>query len=128
MRILLDTHLLIWASEARSRVPAAAQALMDQPGVTNIFSVASIWETAIKFALNRADFRVDPWLLRRGLLDNGYQELDITAPHALAAGSLLLLHRDPFDRMIVAQASVEGCLLLSSDPLVTQYPGPVRAV
>ena len=128
MRILLDTHLLIWASEARSRVPAAAQALMDQPGVTNIFSVASIWETAIKFALNRADFRVDPQLFRRGLLDNGYEELDITASHALAAGSLPPLHRDPFDRILVAQAGVEGYLLLSSDPLVTQYPGPVRAV
>ena len=99
-----------------------------QPGVTNIFSVASIWETAIKFALNRADFRVDPRLLRRGLLDNGYEELAITAPHALAAGSLPLLHRDPFDRIIVAQAGVEGYLLLLSVPLATQYPGPVRAV
>ena len=128
MRVLLDTHILIWASKARSRVPAAAQALMDQPGVTNIFSVASIWETAIKFALNRADFRLDPQVFRRSLLDNGYEELTITAPHAIAAGALPPLHRDPFDRILVAQAGTEGCLLLSSDPLVTQYAGSIRAV
>ena len=128
MRILLDTHILIWAAEARSRVPVAAQILMDQPDVINVFSVASIWETAIKFALNRADFRTNPVLLRRGLLENGYEELTITAPHAIAAGALPSLHRDPFDRILVAQAGTEGYLLLSSDPLVTQYAGPIRAV
>ena len=128
MRILLDTHILIWAAEARARVPVAAQTLMDQPDVINVFSVASIWEIAIKFALRRADFPTDPHILRRGLLENGYEELAITAPHAIAAGALPPLHRDPFDRILVAQASTEGFLLLSSDFLVTQYAGPIRAV
>ena len=128
MRILLDTHLLVWGATNRRRLSPEATAIITDPANTLAFSVASIWETAIKFALNRADFRVDPQVLRRSLLDNGYEELAITAPHALAAGSLPPLHRDPFDRILVAQAGVEGYLLLSSDPLVTQYPGPVRAV
>ena len=128
MRILLDTHLLIWGAADRKRLSAEATALITDPAHQPVFSVASIWETAVKFALNRADFVMNPELLRAGLLDNGYEELDIVAPHVIAAGALPPLHRDPFDRIIVAQAGVEGYLLLSSDPLVTQYPGPVRAV
>ena len=128
MRILPDTHLLIWGATNRRRLSAEATALLTDPANQLVFSVASIWETAIKFALNRADFRTDPQILRRGLLENGYEELAITAPHAIAAGALPPLHRDPFDRILVAQAGTEGYLLLSSDPLVTQYAGPIRAV
>jgi PIN domain nuclease of toxin-antitoxin system len=93
-----------------------------------MFSAASLWEVAIKRGLGRSDFRVDPRLLRRGLLDNGYSELPITSEHAVAVDGLPPIHKDPFDRMLVAQAMVEGVALLTADPLVAQYPGPVRRV
>jgi PIN domain nuclease of toxin-antitoxin system len=93
-----------------------------------MFSSASLWEVAIKRGLGRDDFRVDPRLLRRGLLDNGYSELPITSEHAVAVDGLPPFHKDPFDRMLVAQATVEGIALLTADPWVAQYPGPVRRV
>ena len=88
----------------------------------------NLWEVSSKLGLGRADFRVDPHLLRRGLLDHGYTELPVTGGHAVALTALPPLHRDPFDRMLVAQSIVEGILLLTSDPLVAQYPGPVRLI
>jgi PIN domain nuclease of toxin-antitoxin system len=87
-----------------------------------------LWEVAIKRGLGREDFRVDPRLLRRGLLDNGYRELPITSEHAVAVDGLPPIHKDPFDRLLVAQATVEGIALLTADPLVARYPGPVRQV
>ena len=81
-----------------------------------------------KRGLGRSDFKVDPRQLRRSLLDNGYGELPITSEHALAVDSLPALHKDPFDRMLVAQATFEGIALLTSDPIMAQYPGPVRHV
>ena len=93
-----------------------------------MFSAASLWEVVIKSGLGRADFRADARLLRRGPLDNGYDELAITAEHAAAIANLPPIHRDPFDRMLVAQSTVEGILLLTADSVVAQYPGPVRKV
>ena len=82
----------------------------------------------MKRGLGRDDFKVDPRLLRRGLLDNGYSELPIISDHVVAVDSLPLIHKDPFDRTLVAQATVEGVTLLTIDSLVSQYPGPIRAV
>ena len=93
-----------------------------------LFSAASMWEVSIKTQLGRDDFQVDARLLRRGLLDNGYDELTISSEHALATGLLPQLHKDPFDRILVAQAIVEGITLLTSDPLIAQYPGPVQRI
>ncbi len=93
-----------------------------------MFSVASLWEIAIKSGLGRADFRADARLLRRGLIDNGYDELAIAGEHAVAVANLPPIHKDPFDRILVAQSAVEGILLLTADPIVAQYPGPVRKV
>jgi PIN domain nuclease of toxin-antitoxin system len=93
-----------------------------------MFSAASFWEIAIKRGFGRNDFQVDPRLLRRGLLDNGYSELPIGSDHAVAIDGLPPLHKDPFDRILVAQAIVEGITLLTMDPLVAQYAGPVRRV
>ena len=76
--------------------------------------------------LGRPDFRVDARVLRRGLLENGYGELAIAGDHAVAVLNFPPLHRDPFDRMLVAQATVEGVLVLTADALVAQYPGPIR--
>ena len=87
-----------------------------------------MWEAAIKHGLGRRDFRVDARLLRRGLLDNGYDELPITGEHAVALDSLPPIHRDPFDRMLIVQSMVEGITLLTVDPLIAQYPAPIRKV
>ena len=93
-----------------------------------LFSAASLWEVAIKRGLGRDDFKVDVRLLRRGLLDNGYGELPIVSDHVVAIESLPLIHKDPFDRVLVAQATVEGITLLTIDALVAKYPGPIRMV
>ena len=128
MKLLLDTHLLLWAAGQPERLSGATRALLEDADSELFFSSASLWEIAIKRALGRDDFRVDPRLLRRGLLDNGYGELPITSEHAVSVDSLPPIHRDPFDRMLVAQAMTEGITLLSVDPQVLQYSGPVRGV
>ena len=128
MKLLLDTHLLLWAAGDPDRLSAAAHALIGAPENEVWFSAASVWEVAIKSGLGRADFQVNPRLLRRGLLDNGYHELPVGSEHAVAIDSLPPLHKDPFDRLLVAQARVEGITLLTTDDAVAQYPGPVRKV
>ncbi len=127
MKLLLDTHLLLWAAGQPERLPEAARVLIEDPSNQLVFSAASLWEIAIKLGLGRADFRADPSLLRRGLLDNGYMELAITGRHAVAVAGLPPLHIDPFDRMLLAQATADGLLLLTADPAVAQYPGPIQA-
>ena len=128
MKLLLDTHLLLWAAEAPTRLSAAARKLINDAGNDLMFSAASFWEIAVKRGLGRNDFRMDPRLLRRGLLDNDYTELPVGSDHAIAIESLPLLHKDPFDRILIAQAVVEGITLLTADPLIAQYPGPIRRV
>jgi PIN domain nuclease of toxin-antitoxin system len=103
-----------------------ARDLIDNPRNEPVFSSASLWEIVIKSALGRADFQVNAPLLRRGLLDNGYRELAITSAHAITVGGQPLIHKNPFDRMLVAQAIVEGILLLTVDPTVGKYPAPIR--
>ncbi|HEX3944291.1 MAG TPA: type II toxin-antitoxin system VapC family toxin [Rhizomicrobium sp.] len=102
--------------------------MLNEPDNALVFSVASIWEVAIKQSLNRRDFRADARLLRRGLIDNGYDELPVTGAHAAALDSLPPLHKDPFDRILLAQAKVEGIVLLTSDDRVAQYPGAIRKI
>lgn len=128
MKLLLDTHLLLWAAGEPRRLPDQARALIRDLSNELMFSAASLWEIAIKCRLGRDDFRVDPRLLRRALLDNGYGELPITSAHAVAVDSLPSIHKDPFDRILVAQATVEGVPLLTVDPVVARYRGPVRKV
>jgi PIN domain nuclease of toxin-antitoxin system len=93
-----------------------------------LFSAASLWEITIKNALGRDDFRVEPRVLRRALLDNGYVELPITSDHAVNVDSLPPLHEDPFDRLLIAQALVEGITLLTADKNVARDRGPVRKI
>lgn len=128
MKLLLDTHVLLWAAGQTERLSPAAQRLLEDPNNTLLFSVASLWEVVIKHGIGRADFQTDPRLLRRGLLDNGYSELPITSDHALSVASLPLIHKDPFDRILVAQALVEGVTLVTADPLLARYPAPIREV
>lgn len=128
MKLLLDTHLLLWAAGEPNRLSADARTLIEAPENELFFSAASLWEIAIKRGLGRDDFQVDTRLLRRGLLDNGYSELPIGSEHAVAIEGLPSIHKDPFDRMLVAQSMVEGITLLTADAYVAQYPGPVRKV
>jgi len=128
MNVLLDTHLLLWAAGQPNRLPPAAVKLIDKATNELLFSAANIWEVAIKRGLGRSDFQADPRLLRRGLLDNGYSEIPILSDHLVAIDSLPPIHKDPFDRLLVAQATVEGITLLTADSVVARYPGPVRMV
>ena len=126
MKYLLDTQVLLWAVAEPQRLAPDARALIADERHVLHFSAASIWEVAIKRSLGRADFTVDPRVLRRALLDNGYLELSISGAHAAAVLDLPPLHRGPFDRLLVAQASVGGITLLTADAEVAAYPGPIR--
>lgn len=128
MTFLLDTQVLLWAAGEPARLSARARKLLSDPQHDLVFSVASLWEIAIKRSLGRSDFIVEPRVLRRSLLDNGYRELPITGEHALGVESLPPLHRDPFDRLLVAQATAEGITLLTHDAQLSGYPGPIRRI
>jgi PIN domain nuclease of toxin-antitoxin system len=128
MNLLLDTHLLLWAAFRPERLSREATAMIADQANNLWFSAASIWEVAIKRALNRPDFRIDPGVLRAGLLANSYTELPIAGRHCLGLSGLPALHSDPFDRILIAQALAEGMLLLTADARVKAYPGPIRAV
>lgn len=128
MKFLLDTHLLLWAAAMPERLSPAAREIFDDAASEIVFSVGSIWEVAIKNGLGRADFRVDPRLLRQEFLGAGYQELTITGLHAAGIDALPPIHKDPFDRLLVAQATVEDIVLVTADAIVGRYPGPIRLV
>lgn len=134
MKLLLDTHLLLWAGIAEivasdRPLPAEARALIADQANELYFSPASVWEVAIKSALGKPDFRIDPHVFRRALLDNGYIELPITSEHTAGVANLPNHHKDPFDRLLVAQATAEGITLLTNDATVATYTGsPVRLV
>lgn len=128
MRILLDTQVLLWAASQPERLSPAARRLLDNPQHDLHFSAASLWEISIKNGLGRADFRVDPGVLRRRLIENGYEELPITSEHAVRVDSLPPLHKDPFDRMLIAQALCDGLTLVTADTTLARYPGPIRSI
>ena len=128
MKLLLDTQLLLWAAGQAEQLSAAARRLLNDQRNELLFSAASLWEIAIKKTLGREDLRVEPRLLRRGLIDNGYIELPVTSQHAVNIDSLPLLHKDPFDRLLLAQAFSEGITLITADAQLARYPGAVRKV
>lgn len=125
MKILLDTHLLLWAAASPDQLPREARNLLADNSNEPFFSAANLWEIAIKSGLGRNDFQVDARVLRRGLLDNGYTELPIDSAHVVLIQSLPFIHKDPFDRILIAQATVEGIILATADEVVAQYPGPI---
>jgi PIN domain nuclease of toxin-antitoxin system len=128
VNLLLDTHCLLWAAAGADRLPPAMLALIETPASRLWFSAASIWEVAIKRGLNRPDFQTDPGTLRAGLLSAGYEELPVEGRHVLILAALPPLHRDPFDRMLVAQATSEGMRLLTADRRLLAYGGAVLDV
>jgi PIN domain nuclease of toxin-antitoxin system len=128
VKLLLDTHILIWAVSDSARLPIAAHGLIGDRQNQPVFSIVSLWEIAIKNRLGRPDFRNDVKLIRRSLVDKGYMELSVTGAHTEIIDTLPPIHKDPFDRMLVAQAIADEILLLTSDPMIAKYPGPVRLV
>ena len=126
MQLLLYTHLLVWAMGEPERLDPALVHLLEDPINTPVFSVASLWELVIKRGLDRPDFQLEPPLLRQALLEAGWHELPVEAHHVLVGGQLPALHRDPFDRLLLAQAQTDGLLLITADQQLAQYPGPVR--
>lgn len=126
MRLLLDTQLLLWLTIEPERLSTKAREIIEERANDLAFSAISIWEVAIKKALGRADFRIDPAALREALLADFHRELTFTSLHALALEKLPPLHRDPFDRALLAQASDEGLALLTSDRLLSRYPGTLH--
>jgi len=128
MKLLLDTHILLWAAAFPGQISAEGRDLISDPQNELLFSAASLWEVAIKSGLGREDFAVDARLLRRNLLDNDYHELPVVSEHAVAIDGLPAIHKDPFDRLLIAQSMVEGITLLTADDLVCRYPGPIRKI
>ena len=128
MKLLLDTQLLLWAAGQPKRLPREARALIEAKDNALFFSAANLWEIVIKSQLGRDDFKVDARVMRRALLDHGYSELPIASEHVVALESLPAIHKDPFDRILIAQAAVEGITLLTGDETLARYPAPVRAV
>ena len=128
MNLLLDTHLLLWAASEPQRLSAKARALLLDPANQLVFSSASLWEISIKNGLERSDFNVDPRRLWRMLLVNGYRELPVTSEHTVALTGLPPLHKDPFDRILIAQARVEGLTLLTADKALAKYGECVKRV
>jgi PIN domain nuclease of toxin-antitoxin system len=123
MKLLLDTHILLWC--AKDILPKRAAAYIHNPSYSLYFSPVSIWEVVIKRGLSRDNFNVDPYKLYTGLLENGYEELNISARHTLTVSTLPPIHKDPFDRLLLAQAISEGISLLTCDPVLTGYLAPV---
>ena len=128
MRLLLDTHVLLWAAGKDDRLSSAARRLLERPGNELVFSAASLWEVALKRQSGKRDFGAEPAVLRRTLLESGYIELPITGIHAAATSALPPLHKDPFDRLLLAQAMTEGMTLVTADKVLSRYPGPIRSV
>lgn len=128
MNYLVDTHLLVWLSMVSSKLkPNARQILEDTENIIH-FSAISILEVAIKQQLGKPDFDADAAVLRRMLIELDFQELPVTGLHAAHVAGLPLIHRDPFDRLLVAQASVEGYTLLTVDEEIARYPGPILKI
>jgi PIN domain nuclease of toxin-antitoxin system len=128
MKFLLDTQFVLWVPVNDGRISSQARVVLNEPGNQFVFSVSSIWEIAIKRALHRRDFLFDPREIRRLMMENGYEELTIQSHHVVSVDSLAPIHKDPFDRILIAQAMVEGITLLTADPVIAKYPGPIRKV
>jgi PIN domain nuclease of toxin-antitoxin system len=128
MRFLLDTHLVLWSLLEPDRLSAQARALLQSRKTEPVFSTACLWEIGIKRALKKKGFEADARVLRRTMLEDGYEELPVLGQHAVEVDMLPLIHKDPFDRILIAQAMVEGITLLTADPVIARYPGPIRKV
>jgi PIN domain nuclease of toxin-antitoxin system len=127
VRLLLDTHVLLWSLAASRRLPAALRELVIDPRNSVSYSAASVWEIAIKSGLGRRDFRIDLSQVLHAAAATGFLELPVSAAHAARVTTLPAHHKDPFDRILVAQATHEAAILLTNDERLHPY-GPVVRV
>jgi PIN domain nuclease of toxin-antitoxin system len=128
MRFLLDTHLVLWLPISDRHLSRAARAVVTDRANEFFFSAASLWEIALKRALYRRSFAFDPGEIRRQMIENGYEELPVLGAHVIRIDSLAPIHNDPFDRLLIAQAMVEGITLLTANATIARSPGPIRKV
>jgi PIN domain nuclease of toxin-antitoxin system len=128
MRLLLDTHLLLWALAEPDRLDAVTRAALEDTGNEVLFSAASLWEIAIKAGLGRADFAFEPQQILRAALDTGFVELPVHSAAAILVAKLPPYHRDPFDRLLIAQAMSEPVRFYTADPLLPPYSELVTLV
>lgn len=128
MKILLDTNILLWVAGSPEKIPENILNQIQDTQNTLFFSAASIWEIAIKHALGKPDFFFDPLTIYQALVENNYIELPISSNHAIATKHLPQIHKDPFDRLLIAQAMTENMLLITADQTITRYSAPALFV
>ena len=128
MKFLLDTRFLLWLPIDHPSVSPPARAIITNSAHEFHFSAASLWEIALKRARYGGSFGIDPREIRRQMVENGFEELPVEGEHVVAIDSLPPIHKDPFDRLLIAQAMVEGITLLTADGTIARYPGPIRKV
>lgn len=128
MRLLLDTQVLLWSVRESRRIPEATVRLLEDGANEVFYSAASIWEIAIKLALRRRDFQLDLDIFLRGVVEMNFTELPVTSSHAVEVTRLPAGHKDPFDRLLVAQARVEPLVLLTADRALLPYSENVRLI
>ncbi len=128
MRLLLDTHILIWALIEPERLKSDVRTVLEDPANDVLFSTASVWEMAIKAGLGRADFRIPPARIVAAAVESGFVELPVRSAAALRVAALPHHHRDPFDRLLVAQALTEPAMFYTADARLTVYSELVTCV
>jgi PIN domain nuclease of toxin-antitoxin system len=122
MKALLDTHTFIWWDSDPSRLSAKALAVLHDPASTILLSVVSVWEILVKSQLGKLTLRLPLDQIIAQQVANRVQILPATLEHVLALGDLPAVHKDPFDRLLISQARIEGATLLSADHVFNQYP------
>ncbi|MGA2760092.1 MAG: type II toxin-antitoxin system VapC family toxin [Candidatus Cybelea sp.] len=123
MKLLLDTHVWLWMALAPQHLGDDSRSMLEDRGNALFLSIASAWEIVVKDARGKLDLPMDaPTYLRSRLARSGAELLNLSLDHLFALDSIPYHHRDPFDRVLVAQAKVEGMTLMSADPRVLAYP------
>jgi PIN domain nuclease of toxin-antitoxin system len=128
MKFLLDTQLVLWVPVSDAHLSRTVRHILNDSENEFLFSVVSLWEIAIKRGIAKLDPDLDPRSIRRQLIEIGYEEMPVLGHHAVSVDSLPPIHKDPFDRLLIAQAMVEGITLLTADAVIARYPGPIRKV
>lgn len=128
MRLLLDTHILLWALDAPEQLPCSLREQLESPITDVYFSAASIWEIAIKSALGKVNFHFSPKQIADGARQTGFVEIPISCEHAAGVADLPLHHADPFDRLLVVQAMAMPARLVTADATLTVYSELVELV
>ncbi|MCY1664913.1 type II toxin-antitoxin system VapC family toxin [Rhizobium sp. SL86] len=128
MKVLLDSHILVWSAAQTNKLSAQTRAFLEDPDNVLFFSSASLWELSVKHALGKGDIPVHPRILYQALQEQDFYELPLTSQHTFVLETLPPIHKDPFDRILIAQATSEDMLLLTSDATIARYDGPIRLV